>query len=102
MKTDNIKINDNRRCSAERLETLISNLPVRLESFDKEELKLTASMGLGKIIYIRPLEGIISRIQLPHYNTRVIGKHRIVVESCCSNSVLLNYLKQKYEIFYGR
>ena len=48
-----IRINKNRRCSKEDLETILKNLPIKIIP-DK---KLVAYMGLGKIIHMEPTNG---------------------------------------------
>jgi len=61
MKTANIQIESNRRCDAPELEKILGELPLNVEGTHS---KLSARMGLGRIIYIEPLDGTISTLKI--------------------------------------
>ncbi len=92
MKTENIQIQPDRRCSAKNLEKILSELPVEING---PSLHLTAHMGPGKIIYMEPVYGYISKV--------VINDSSVAVEKdwCSEDSLGLNYKGQKYEIKMG-
>jgi hypothetical protein len=92
MKTKNIQIQPDRRCSAKNLEKILSELPIEING---PSLHLTAHMGPGKIIYMESLYGYIRKV--------VIKDDKVVREKdwCSEDSVGLNYNGQRYEIKTG-
>lgn len=86
-----VRIESDRRCSAEELETILRNTPIIIAT--KRNTELRARMGLGKIIYIELVKGQIKDVKLGQNVEEDVsrsGKDYLVFE----------YKQQRYEIRY--
>lgn len=86
-----IKLESDRRCSAEELETILRNTLIIIAT--KRDTELRARMGLGKIIYIELVKGQIKDVKLGQNVEEDVsrsGKDYLVFE----------YKQQRYEIKY--
>jgi len=88
MKTKNIQLESDRRCSAKELERILNDVPI---SVFGPGLKLVARMGLGKIIYLKPIEGNISSVKV----------YDIDVENHNNDHLFFYYKNQTFEIQYN-
>jgi len=89
MKTKNIQIESDRRCSAEDLEKILTGLPIDVKG---PTLQLSARMGLGKIVYIEPLDGYVSELGIN--GSGVVIKNDWSSEYCLGFS----YRNQRFEL----
>nr|MBI4156409.1 hypothetical protein [Candidatus Woesearchaeota archaeon] len=88
METKNIQLESDRRCSVEELERILNDAPISVFGLG---LKLVARMELGRIIYIRPIEGKVSYVKV----------YDVDVENLSNDHLFFNYKNQKFEIQYN-
>lgn len=91
MYTDNISIEDGRRLNSSDLEKILINLPIRIRG--TKNLRLKAHLGLGRIIYIKPLEGSVKEIELTYGMV-------IEADRDQSRSLIFRYEDQLYSLYY--
>ncbi|QQG38906.1 MAG: hypothetical protein HYS32_00365 [Candidatus Woesearchaeota archaeon] len=89
MKTKNVLLESDRRCSASELSEILRAAPINIKG---PRLHLRARMGLGRIIRLEPVEGEVSSVK--------IGD--VVIENHDNDYLLLEHKGQKYEIRYRR
>jgi len=87
METKNIQIQPDRRCSSEELERILGEVPI---SISGPGLKLEARMGLGKIVYIKPIEGEVSRVKV----------YDVTIENRSDDHLFFSYKDRAFEIQY--
>ncbi len=78
-----------RRCSAERLKEMLTDLPLEIEG---PGLKLRAFMGLGKIVYVQPQEGEITEIKFTNAGAVLDTSGRY------GNAYTIRYNGQRFEV----
>ncbi len=89
MNTKKLHLEDDRRCSAEKLERILEKLPIEVDS----TTPLNARMGLGRIIYMRPENGgeVIGEVR----SVKIGG---VLIKRYDLNHLYFEYGEQKYEI----
>ena len=92
MNTQNIQCEDDRRCSAGELDKMLQQLPMKVNLLPPSA-KLSARMGLGKIVYLSPIEGSVCRI---------IPNDGIIIDAprSSSGSLVFEYSGQRFDLSY--
>jgi hypothetical protein len=95
MKVTNVQVEDDRRCSASKLEKILGKVPVEILG---PGLQLRARMGLGRIVYIEPTNGQISHVKVKSK----LGTIEMEYNRSLGQDLTFTYHGQKYEVKYRR
>ncbi len=91
MDTRYVQIEGGRRCSSSHLEKILAKVPI---SISGPGLELKAYVGLGKIVYVEPINSLVYRI-------KVTGKDiKIETNRNLNNNLIFNYKGRIFSIYY--